>query len=505
MDNTSVWLSTSAPAVSQPLDGDRYADIVVVGAGITGLTAALLLAQAGREVVVCEGRTIGAGATGNTTAKVTALQGTKYTQLATKVGTDGARAYAAANVAGIALVRQLASELAPDCNAVDAPTYTFAWPDDGRDDIDAEIECAKSAGLDVDFVEDTELPFPVAGAARWEGGLHFHPQRYLLGLAREIERLGGLVYQNTPVTSIDENDGAATVTTKSGSVRCAHVVVATLLPIVDRGGFFAKAEASRSYALAATLQGPPPDGMYLSAGSPTRSVRPMVLDGKPAIVASGPSHKPGTESDTERFYSELEFWVRDTFDVSDVAYRWSAQDYSTADGVPYVGRCPRTENIYVATGFDKWGLANGSAAGVMLRDLLTGEDNPWFETFDATRLPSPRSAPQLLRQNLDVAHHAIVDRLERVSLPDVQVLEPGEGGLVKIDGETVGAYRDEDGQVIAVSPSCTHLGCTVQWNSAERSWDCPCHGSRFDRFGDVLEGPAVEPLTVRLRSNPSAG
>jgi len=456
-------------------------------------------------VIVCERSTIGAGATGNTTAKVTALQGTKYTRLLTKVSEDRARSYASANVAGIDLVRRLAAQLAPDCDVVDAPTYTFAWDDDGTSDMEAEVASARQAGLEVEFVEDAGLPFPTAGAVRWDGGLHFHPQRYLVGLARQIERLGGRVHEHSPVTGIDENDGAVTVTTPTGTVHCAHVIVATLLPIVDAGGFFAKEEPSRSYALAATLHRPPPPGMYLSTGSPTRSVRPMLLDGEPAIVASGPAHKPGTESDTGRFYAELESWVRDAFDVREVVYRWSAQDYSTSDGIPYVGRCPRTVHIYVATGFDKWGLANGSAAALMLRDLLTGVHNPWFEAFDAARLPSPRSAPQLIRQNLDVARHAIVDRLQRVCPPDVHVLGPGEGGVVKIDGETVGAFRDEDGDVTAVSLTCTHLGCTVQWNPAERSWDCPCHGSRFDRFGAVLEGPARDALTSRRPADPAAG
>jgi glycine/D-amino acid oxidase-like deaminating enzyme/nitrite reductase/ring-hydroxylating ferredoxin subunit len=494
----SVWNADASPW--QPTAGEppSSVDVVIAGAGITGLTTALLLARAGKRVLVLERREIGAGATGNTTAKVTALHGLTYAALVDGVGEDDARRYADANMAGVAEVRALAGELAPDCQLTEASAYTFAWKQEKLDDLRREVEVGRQLGMPLAMDDAAELPFEVAGAVRLDGQLHLHATKYLAGLARGVEMAGGSIVDHAPVTGYDDGADGVDVHTSIGSFHADHLVSATLLPVADIGGVFAKAEASRSYALAAVLEAPQFEGMYISTDAPTRSVRPLVLDGRPALVASGPSHKPGAEHDTDRFHRELEDWVRATFPVVDVPYRWSAQDYVTADRVPYVGRCPRTHNTFVATGFRKWGLSNGTAAAIMLRDLLTEQPNPWFAAFDATRLPDAGDVIHLTSVNVGVAGHLIGDRLGRLSAPALADLDVGEGGLVDVDGDTVGAYREEDGTVVAVGLNCTHLGCTVQWNSAERSWDCPCHGSRFDRHGEVLEGPALEPLTVRV-------
>jgi glycine/D-amino acid oxidase-like deaminating enzyme/nitrite reductase/ring-hydroxylating ferredoxin subunit len=496
MDTISVWRATTPTRQRAVAAVAEEADVVVVGAGITGLTTALLLARQGRRVVVLERRTIGAGTTGNTTAKVTALHGTTYQKLASSVGEDGARRYAEANRAGVDLVRDLATSLAGDAQLTDAPSYTFAWDEDGLGPIHDEVAAARAAGLPVTFTTDTDLPFAVAGAARLDGQLHLHPLRYLHALADEIGRLGGEVHEHTAVIDVHDTADGVEVRTDEVTVRSAEVVEATLLPFTDIGGFFAKAEASRSYALAALIDGPVPAGMYLSAGSPTRSVRPLDLDGEPAIVCEGPSHKTGTESDTVRFHDELEAWVTGYFPVRRVTHRWSAQDYSTPDHRPYIGRSPRTHHVWVATGFHKWGLSGGSAAALALADALAGRERPWAATFDATRIPALGEVPGLARANLDVARHAVTGWLGRVKAPALEHLAPGEGGTVDIEGRTAGAYRDESGRVVAVDLTCSHLGCTVAWNAAERSWDCPCHASRFDCFGAVLEGPATTPLTA---------
>jgi Rieske Fe-S protein len=235
--------------------------------------------------------------------------------------------------------------------------------------------------------------------------------------------------------------------------------------------------------------------MYLGADSPTRSVRPVHLDGELGLVIGGESHKVGQGGDTGECYASLERWARRSFEVRSVDHRWSAHDYIPVDGVPYVGRSPRSRSISVATGFKKWGMTNGTAAAMVLNDAILGRDNPWAEVYDATRVDAGGSVKAFVSENLDVGKRFMKDHLARLAAPSVEHLAPGEGGLVDVDGMKVAASRSADGTLHAVSPVCTHLGCIVSWNPAETTWDCPCHGSRFTREGKVLNGPAVEDLT----------
>jgi glycine/D-amino acid oxidase-like deaminating enzyme/nitrite reductase/ring-hydroxylating ferredoxin subunit len=474
---------------------------VVVGAGITGMTTALMLARAGMDVALLERHGVGAGTTGRTTAKVTMLHGLVYASLLQREGEERARAYADANRAGVAAVRELTETLKIDCDLVTAPAVTFAWSESARPDLEAEVEAGKRLGIPLRLEESVDLPGPVAAGVVLDDQLHFHPLKYIDGLAIAFTAAGGRLHGGEGVLSISDRDDGVVVETASATLRARHAVVATLLPFTDIGGFFAKAEPMRSYAMAAVLSQPMANGMYISTDEPIRSARPIEIDGRPGVVTSGPSHKVGTETDTQRCYDELERWTRETFDVTSIPYRWSAQDYVTSDKVPYVGRSPRTDHVYVATGFRKWGLSNGTAAALMLRDLLTGEPNPWIEAFDASRGPAVKDIVELGRVNLDVARQLTAGLLKRLRAPDLDGLPEGEGRIVEIDGKTVGAFRDHTGSMLAVDLACTHLGCTVRWNQAETSWDCPCHGSRFTPEGTVIEGPAVEPLSVRRLSS----
>jgi Rieske Fe-S protein len=223
-------------------------------------------------------------------------------------------------------------------------------------------------------------------------------------------------------------------------------------------------------------------------------VRPVNIEGSPGLVLEGSSHKPGQTEDTERYYTGLEAWARETFEVEAIEYRWSAQDYTTVDQVPYIGRCPRTNKIYVATGYKKWGITSGTVAGMIIADLISGRDNPWLQVFDATRIGTGRAAMKFVKENASVGMHFVKDRLARLRAGDVHDLAPGTGGLVRVEGNTIGAYRDKSGKIHAVSVTCTHMGCSLKWNPAETSWDCPCHGSRFTNTGDIIEGPATQPL-----------
>ena len=495
--NVSYWVATT-PETGFPSypGGDLKVEVAVLGGGITGLTTALLLQQAGASVAVVEAGRVAGGVTGFTTAKVTSLHGLTYAKLTSTFGAEGARVYAEANQAGLELIAGLVEELRIDCDFERLPAFTYTEDPQRVSAIEEEVEAAQQAGLPASFSSEIGLPFPVQGAVRVEGQAQFHPRRFCLGLADAIEAGGGRVFEQT--RALDLRPGfPSTVKTEHGPLRAEHVVVATHLPFFDPAGLFAKTSPSRSYAAVATLAEPAPPGMYLSADAATRSVRPLVVGSRQAVLA-GEEHKTGHGPDTHAHYQALEAWARDRFPVRSVDYRWSAQDYLPADNVPYIGRLlPGYGRLHVATGFKKWGMTHSAVAAMLLRDHITGRPNPWSGLFRATRLHPLASARAVAVHNLDVGLRFAGDRLLTARPPPAPELAPGEAGLRELEGEKVAAYRDEHGRLQAVSGRCTHLGCLVAWNAAERTWDCPCHGSRYTYDGKVIQGPAVDDLAPK--------
>jgi glycine/D-amino acid oxidase-like deaminating enzyme/nitrite reductase/ring-hydroxylating ferredoxin subunit len=488
----SYWME-SAPETDFPAyrpDG-RLVDVAVVGGGITGLTIALFLIRAGASVAVLEAARVASGVTGSTTAKVTSLHGLTYADLERSFGADGARAYAEANETALAEMARLVNELGIDCSFERLPAFTYTEKPSIVGRIESEVAAAARAGLAATFTTEVDLPYPVAGAIRVEDQAQFHPRRYCLGLAKAIVAEGGAVYEQTRVLDVDEGE-TCQVRTGTGDLAAGLVVQATLLPVLDPAGFFARAHPERSYALAVELDGPAPRGMYLSADQPTRSIRP--IEERLALIG-GEGHKVGQDPDTQRRYAALEAFARERFPAVAVRHSWSAQDYMPADGVPYIGRLtPRSTRRLVATGFKKWGLTHATVAAMILRDHITGVQNPWAWLYDSTRIKPKAAASNLVSENLDVAKRFVGDRLSSLRPAPAESLAPGEAGMRTVDGRKVAAYRDDAGRLHTVSGRCTHLGCLVTWNTAERSWDCPCHGSRFDIDGGVIQGPAVRPL-----------
>ena len=492
--HSSVWLASLDATRYPSLDGDLVVDVVVVGGGLTGLTTALALQRRDRRVAVVEADRVGAGTTGATTGKVTSQHGLRYAQLIGQHGRHRARLYAEANQSAVDMVDALVQETGADCRFERAPAYVYTR-DPGRvGDIEAEHAAAADLGLPASLTDDIDLPFPVATALRFDDQAHLHPGRYVAALARAVVARGGHVFEQTRATGVVEQRTHALVRTTGGEIRADTVVLATLLPVVDLGGFFAKARPTRAYGIAARLQAGAPRGMHIGVDTPTRSTRPWDDDGRPGLIVVGEGHPTGEGDAVPGRWGELERWAREHFPVESFAHRWSAQDFSTIDGIPYVGRSPRSARTFVATGFAKWGLTNGTAAAAILADLAAGETNPWLEAFDATRIGGAQALKQFVEQNVHVARRFVTDRAGRLRSGSPSDVAPGEGAVVRHDGRAVGAYRDAEGALHGVSVTCTHMGCTLRWNAAETSWDCPCHGSRFSSAGDVLNGPAVRPL-----------
>jgi glycine/D-amino acid oxidase-like deaminating enzyme len=504
-ESRSLWDHEPHPSYD-PLTERREADVVVVGAGLAGLTTAALLARSGATVLVLEGARIGAGTTGRTTAKISALQGTKYRTLEQAHNADVAGAYAAAQVAGLDLISARVAERSVDCRFERRPAATYTTAADQVATIEEEAAAATRAGLKATIDSTLDLPFAIAAAVTLPDQAQFDPTPYLYDLAAEVAgRPGCAIHEMTRVTKVG---GDGKVVTDRCQVTAGTVVVTTLLPIADRGGFFARAEPKRSYSLAVRVDGPLPQTMVISTDEPTRSLRSAWLDDEQVVVLGGGGHVVGREQPTLPEYEKLAASAEDWFPGGSVVRRWSAHDYIPVDHLPMVGPLvPGRDRVLVATGFAKWGMTNATAAAMALADRVDGGDAhgsaAWRSLFDPARA-SLEGAKTFAQLNAGVAGRLLHDWVAPPPAQtenDLAVPSTRRQGLTPV-GETHG---EGEGRC-AVSRVCTHLGGIVTWNDAETSWDCPLHGSRFGRCGAVLEGPAVKDLSeMPLSDGPTDG
>lgn len=488
----SLWLQTAPPVGYPDGAGDVEVDVAVLGGGIAGLTTALLLKRSGARVAVVEADRVGGGVTGCTTAKVSALQSTVYSTIQGQHGGEAAAVYAEASLAGVERIATIAAEEDIDCDLERRPALTYAAGRSERESVEREAEAAANAGLSITRTESTDLPYEVDSAIRLDDQIEFHPVRYSQGLAAAIAGDGSHVLERTRALGLTQGSPCS-VRTSGGTVTAERVVVATHYPLLDRGLYFARLEAERSYCIAARVRGQVPLSMSISAGSNARSVRSY----RDLLIVGGEGHPAGATQAGERRYERLEEFAREHWEVEAVAHRWSAQDPVPYDHLPIVGSyIPGSSRVYVTSGFMKWGLSGATFAAVILCDLLGGSENQWAATFQPHRL-SLRSSPALAKMNAEVALDLVGDRLKPAEGSSAAAVPVGEARVVRNGLKKTGVYRDDEGMVHSVSLRCTHLGCLLRFNAAERSWDCPCHGSRFDVDGAVLEGPATKPLEQR--------
>jgi len=488
----SLWLATN-PITTQgvaPVPDATY-DTIVVGAGISGVTTALLLARAGQKVALIEARVPGAVTTGNTTGKLSLLQGTVMSRIRHHQGDGPLKAHAEANRIGQSWLLDHMTSKGVAYEVRDA--FTYATTDDGRRSLENELAATQAAGISAQWADDPGLPFPVTGAISLAGQAQIHPMEVLGSLLDEYEALGGVLHTWCRFHGV-ETGSPCEVSTSRGLLRAERVVLATGTPVLDRGAYFARLQALRSYAVACRVTEPVPDGMYLSVDSPTRSLRTAVTRDGEFFLIGGNGHATGRQEHTKAAIADLEHWTSQYFATASFTHAWSAQDYRPIDGLPYVGPVPMTKDrVLVATGYDKWGLTNAVAAALRIAGSLTASDVAWAEPL--TTLPTrAMSIVDAVRFGAEVAGRMTGGWAGATThrLPD-EAPEEGEGVVGRV-GTRVAARSTVDDRTCTVSAVCTHMGGVVAWNDAERTWDCPLHGSRFSPTGRVLEGPAVDDL-----------
>jgi glycine/D-amino acid oxidase-like deaminating enzyme len=466
---SSLW-SRALHGPSEPAQvPDRRFEAIVVGGGLTGLVTATVLARAGVDVVVLERHGIGGVTTRGSTGKLTALQGARASVIAEQRDADTAAAYAQASMFGVKQLRALVEELSLDCALTAAPDHTFATEPDACVDCSDELTAATQAGLPVEWVQSTDLPLEILGAVRLADQAHLDPGALCAGLAGT---LGDRVLERQPVVGIDEVSSGVEVTLADGRILLAdHAVVATLGPIHDPAMLATRCSAMRSYAIAAPHPSPPA-GMYISLDAEPRSIRPTWIEGAPAVVVGGEGHvvgEPGDRSAAER-WERLARYGREVLGAGEPAFRWAAHDLVPSDGVPFIGRASAgADRTWVATGFQKWGISTAMVAADLFLGEIEGRARPWASAFDPGRLADSVTV-KLAKDAGRAVRHVVGDRI---------------GDLVS--GEEPG-------------PRCTHMGCVLAYDADEATWDCPCHGSRYDADGKVICGPAVadlEPGDVR--------
>ena len=491
----SYWTASADIPEFSELTSDLTTDVVIVGAGITGITAGYLLSKEGIKVVILDAGRVLHGTTGHTTAKITCQHGLIYDELIGHFGEDKARAYYEANRDALLFIRKTAEAEKIACDLADEEAYIYAQTEQSASKLEKELLAYEKLGIPGELKDGIALPVEIKSALAMTGQARFHPIPYLTALINRIVRSESLIFENTTAMKVEEGDSTVVVTETGNRIACRHVISASHFPFLDwKGFYFARMHAERSYVLGARIAQDYPGGMYISADEPKRSIRQGRYGDEPLLLIGGDGHKAGQSSCTIKHYEALHTFAEQLFDVKEIPYRWSTQDLVTLDKVPYVGRIQsRSDRLLVATGYRKWGMTNATSAAHRLANIVLGIDDPYSELFDPSRFHADPDIKSFVSDNADVAGQLIAGKLDIVQRsPDT--VAANEGAIVRVNGKRAGAYRDAEGRLFLVDTTCTHMGCETKWNDGDRTWDCPCHGSRYSYTGEVIEGPAKEPL-----------
>jgi glycine/D-amino acid oxidase-like deaminating enzyme/nitrite reductase/ring-hydroxylating ferredoxin subunit len=494
--STSVWMDIEIAPNASRLERDTEADTVIVGSGIAGLSTAYELAQQGQKVVVLDRGKIGRGMTARTTAHLNANNDDGFRMMVDRRGLDLSRMFYESQSAAISRMEAVQKQENIQCDFRRLDGFLFPGPKTEQSELDKEREASEKVGMPVEDVNGLPLRgFEKTRALRFPGQATFHPTKYLQGLAKVIEASGGRLFADTAVDGTEEKDGKVIISTVGGAkVRASHAVIATNSPINDKYALHSKEAPYRTYAIGLALpEGALPDALYWDTMDPYHYVRLQNGQGNDTLIVGGADHKSGEKDDARYRFEALEAWIRNLVpSLGDVTHRWSGQVLETIDYTSFTGRNPGSENVYVHTGDSGQGITHGVVASLIISSAILKGSALWQELYAPDR-KTIKAIGTFISENLT----AVKNFAEYVAPGEVSSFEdvkPGQGAIVRHGLKKVAAYRDEQGELHTRSAACTHLGCHLHWNSFERCWDCPCHGSHFGVDGEILNGPAIKPL-----------
>lgn len=500
----SPWQKLNATVTgAQALPGQVY-DCLIVGAGITGITAGLLLQKAGKQVIIAEAQTAGFGTTGGTSAHINNFADTTYAEARSAFGAEGAQLFADAIREGAGLINSNIENFGIECDYAEKKGYLYAENEDEVKQLADIFEGMQQVGVEAVYTDKAPTPVPFLKALEIPGQAQFHPIKYLKSLQAAFLEAGGILLPHTFIEKLEQEDGVHLANAGAQQIRARKVIYATHLP-PGITVFSFRCAPYRSYVLALKLKaGKYPDALIYDCQEPYHYVRTHEINGEQLLLIGGNDHKTGHD-DPEKAFADLEKYARNYYSVSSVKYRWSSQYYIPADGFPYIGQIPfMADGILTATGFNGNGMMLGSISAKILADQVLGVENKYSQLFSPHRIKPIDSFMELVKENADVAYHFVADRFGIPETDSLNRLRPGTGKIVELDGTKLAVYRDENGTVNALNPTCTHAGCLVNFNSAECTWDCPCHGGRYAIDGSVITGPptkALQQISINIQNN----
>lgn len=496
----SLWQAIDEFKPTSQADAATTYDAFIVGGGITGITTALLLQKVGMKCMVAEAKNLCFGTTGGTTAHLNTVMDTTYDMVESKFGTEGAQLLAEVTHKALDLYKAHVAEYNIDCGYEEKDGYIYAQEEDQLKMLDDIYESSLKSGVAVERVDHNGVAVPFIKAIAFKHQAQIHPTRYVHALAQAFEKLGGVIAINCRVTDVKEAD-IHTIETDKGTFKARRLIYATHIPPGVNILHF-RCAPYRSYAMAFTItEGLPPVGLSYDMYDPYHYHRSQTVDGKQYIIVGGEDHKTAHIKNTEECFRHLEAYIRKYYTIDEIAYKWSSQYFEPADGLAYIGHLPgNKENVYVATGFGGNGMTYSHIAAITLTELLTTGTTRYEKIFAPGRVKPVAGFTNFVKEQADVVKEFVAGWVGSEKIEGLAELAPDEAKVVKYEGKKLAIYKDETGKPHAISPVCPHAKCIVEWNNAEKSWDCPCHGSRFNCDGELLTGPARSNLEqVELR------